>query len=150
MWHCHDGASICLHYLISREWSFFWAFQIRLWLVDSLSWRNKFFVDDSLFIKKSNQLWFNFRFVHSSFLWSRRVCGVPLFTLPFGLRIIFKNPCSSLVVTRPKKSCSLAILSRRSRHLFFRICFCSIVFFRHHFGTDISHVQMFSQNLMNS
>lgn len=45
-----------------------------------MSWRNKFFVDDSPSLKKTNQHWFNFRFAHSSFLWCLQ---------PFNLYIIF-------------------------------------------------------------
>ena len=58
---------------------------------DSLSWRNKFCVDDSSSVKKTNQHWFDLRFDHWSFLWSRRARSVPLLTLSLGLRIVLKK-----------------------------------------------------------
>ena len=42
-------------------------------------------MDDFNSVEK-NQHWFDIRFAHSSFLWSRRARSVPLLTLPLGLK----------------------------------------------------------------
>ena len=58
-------------------------------LIVSLSWWNKFLVDDPLSVKKKTiELRFYFGFVHSRFLWMRRVCIVSLPNLAFCLGVV--------------------------------------------------------------
>ena len=61
-------------------------------LIDSLSWWNKFLVDDPLIVKKTNENRFDFGFAHSRFLGMGRVCNVPLPTLTFCLGVVLQNP----------------------------------------------------------
>ena len=68
-------------------------FSIKSW-IDSLSWWHKFLLDDPLTVKKTNEHWFDFGFAHSHFLWTGRVCSVPLPTLAFCLGVVPQNPWS--------------------------------------------------------
>jgi len=61
-------------------------------LIDSLSWWHKFLVDDPLTVKKTNEHRFDFRFAHSRFLATGRICSVPLPTLAFCLGVLLQNP----------------------------------------------------------
>ena len=62
------------------------------YLIDSLSWWHKFFVNDPLTVTKTNEHRFDFGFAHSHFLGTGRVCSVPLPTLAFCLGVVLKNP----------------------------------------------------------
>ena len=61
-------------------------------LVDSLSWWNKFLVDDPLTVKKTNEHRFDFGFAHSCFLGTGKVCSVSLSNLAFCLGVVLQNP----------------------------------------------------------
>ena len=62
-------------------------------LIHSLSWWQKFLVDDSLTGKKRKSPHrFDFGFAHSRFLGTGGVCSVPLPTLAFSLGVVLQNP----------------------------------------------------------
>ena len=110
-------------------------------LIDSLSWWQKFLVDDLLTVKKTMSInlildllilaflgWGEFAVWHSR-LW-RFVSGS-----------YFKIYDSSPAITRLKNSGSLSRRSRRSRHTSLRLAFCSVVGF---FGTILAHTFLMS------
>jgi len=60
--------------------------------------------------QKNNQQCSDPRFAHAGLFGARRSTVVPLGTLPFGFRVVFKSHDSSLVITKSRKSgstCSL-------------------------------------------
>lgn len=83
---CHDEASIYLQCQVSREGP--------MNLFYSVSWGNKFFMDNS----SSDQHWFEFWFALSRFLRSRTARSAPLLTLPLGFSILIKN--SEFITTK--------------------------------------------------
>lgn len=89
------------------------------------------------------QHWFDLQFA----FFGRGEVAMCHFSL-YLLDLIPKIHDLSPVITRVKKSCSLAILSRRLKdRCFFRLSFCPIWRFCSFLGAGLSHVQMFSQNL---
>jgi len=93
--------------------------------------------------KKINKHRFYFGFAYSRSLGTGRVCSVPLPTLTFCLGVVLQILDSSPVITRLKNSGSLSRRSRRSRHTYLRLAFCSVV---RSFGTILAHTFLMSKS----
>ena len=130
---------------LCNVWSFFWAFQRRFYkkLVNSLSWRNEFFVNNSTSVqKKKKNHWFHLWFAHSSFLWSRRVLSVSLLTLPLSLRIVFKNSCFVNCDLTTEEILLISDSVQKIKTLVFSyVHLLNWELFRQNFSTEFSHMQ---------
>ena len=141
------GVVVVQHRSASNAWWYtchpfpesFKDFLIKL-LIDSMSWWHRFLVDDPLTVKKTNEHRFDFGFAHSRFLWTGRVCSVPLPTLAFCLGVVLHD--LSPVITRLKNSGSLSRRSRRSRHIPPIGLLLSREVLWNHLGAHFSHVQI--------
>ena len=61
-------------------------------VINSLSWRCKFFVHNATTVEKNNNHGFHPGSAHACFLQKRRTFRVPFLTLPFGLGIVVEHP----------------------------------------------------------
>ena len=127
-----------LQCFVAREQLFFLVFQESHGnkLINSLSLRYKFCMDNPLTVKKADEHGFYFWLAHSRLFRTWWCRCVPFLTLSFISGSYSKIHDSSPVITFFKKFLSLWIHSRRWRHKSFRLSFCSIVRF---LGTIFAH-----------
>ena len=143
---CRGAASKCVQCLVAHVPPFsesFKDFPIKS-LIDNLSWCHKFLVDDPLTVKKQMSINLFLDLLILAYLGGGdfAVCHSRLWR--FVLELYSKIHDSSPVIMRLKNSGSLSRWSRRSRHTFLRLAFCSAVRF---FGTILVHTFFHTQIL---